>query len=292
MIDHLRHMAIFARVVAAGSFRGAAGELGLAPSRVSQMVSDLEAYLGTTLLYRTTRKIALTDAGRQFHGHVTAMLEQAEAGLNDLNARQDEPVGALRISLPGFLSSSGLTSYLARFLTQYPQVALTISYTDRRINLIEDGFDMSIRVGWLSDSTMMSRKLGEIERLLVAGLDYAASRPRPCVPGDLESWDWIRFRQRPDKTVLRHRNGDQASVIGRSRLEVDSADAMAHLAQQNMGASVLPAFLAQRGIENGHLVRLLPGWTAEPAGIYAIWPDRSRRDSLTRLLVRFLAGEV
>ena len=100
MIDHLRQMAIFARVVDEGSFRGAAKDIGLAPSRISETVSELETYLGTTLLYRTTRKITLTNEGRMFYGRVVEMLRSAETGLNELNALSLDPVGALRISMP------------------------------------------------------------------------------------------------------------------------------------------------------------------------------------------------
>jgi DNA-binding transcriptional LysR family regulator len=106
MIEHLRHMAIFACVVDEGSFRGAAKTVGLAPSRISQTVSDLEEFLGVTLLYRTTRKIALTNEGRMFYARVTEMMQSAEAGLNELNALSLEPVGALRISLPAFMSGA------------------------------------------------------------------------------------------------------------------------------------------------------------------------------------------
>ena len=104
MIDHLKHMAIFARVVDEGSFRAAAKALGVAPSRVSETVSELEDFLGVTLLYRTTRKIALSNEGRMFYARVTDMLRSAESGLNDLNALSLEPVGALRVSIPAFMS--------------------------------------------------------------------------------------------------------------------------------------------------------------------------------------------
>lgn len=289
MIEHLRHMAIFARVVDEGSFRAAAKAIGLAPSRISQTVSDLEDFLGVTLLYRTTRKIALTNEGRMFYARVTDMMHSAESGLNELNALSLEPVGALRISMPAFMSSSEISTAIAEFIRLHPLVALSVVYTDHRMELLEDGFDLNIRVGWLDDSSMMSRKLGESERALVAGAQYAASRPPPQHPSDLEDWDWIRYQQRSDVTEFNSVNGDTVKVTGNARLEVDSIDALYHFACQNIGATVLPAHLADRGVTSGALVRLLPQWRLRPLGIYAVWPDKSRRENLTVLFVRFLA---
>lgn len=289
MIDHLRHMAIFARVVDEGSFRAAARDIGISPSRVSETVSDLEDYLGITLLHRTTRKIALTSEGRMLYPRVADMVRSAEAGLDELNALSLEPAGALRISVPAFMSSSGISTAIAEFIRLHPHVALSVSYTDYPVGLLEDGYDVNIRAGWPEDSSMMSRKLGNMERVLVAGTDYAASRPVPGTPADLEDWDWIGFQHRPDTMEFTSPTGETAKVAGRSQIEVDSADALYHLTRQNIGVTVLPSYLAERGVASDELVRLLPDWGLLPLGIHALWPDKSRRENLTLLFVRFLA---
>lgn len=282
-------MAVFARVVDEGSFRGAARAIGVAPSRISQTVSDLEEYLGVTLLYRTTRKIALTNEGRIFYARVAEMLRSAEVGLNELNALSLEPVGALRVSVPAFMSSSRLSTAIARFIQLHPNVALSVCYSDHRLGLLEDGFDLNIRVGWLDDSSMMSRKLGQLERELVAGTDYALARPVPQRPADLEEWDWIRYQQRSDVIELTAPDGTAEKVTGGSQIQVDNVDALYHFATRNVGATILPSHLAERGIATGELVRLLPDWTLRPLGVFAVWPDTSRRENLTLLFVRFLA---
>lgn len=290
MHDYLKHMAIFARVVDEGSFRAAARQVGLAPSRISETVAELEDYLGVTLLYRTTRKIALTNEGRMFYARVVEMMRSAEAGLNELNALSLDAVGALRISLPAFFASGPLTTAIADFTRLHPNVAFSIVYTDQRTKLIEDGFDMTIRVGWLDDSSMMTRKLAEGQRVLICGVDYAHQRARPERPSDMEDWDWIRFRQRPDTTELTSPSGQIEEVTGNAQIEVDSIEAAFHFACENVGATVLPSFLAERGIAEGKLVRLLPDWRLSPLGIYAVWPDKSRRENLTLLFVRYLAS--
>lgn len=291
MIDHLRQMAIFARVVDEGSFRAAAKLVGLAPSRVSEIVSDLETYLGTTLLYRTTRKVALTSEGRIFYARVVEMLRSAEAGLNELNALSVDPVGALRISLPAFLTSGPLTTAVADFAKRHPNVAFSVSFTDHPMGLVENGYDLNIRVGWLDDSDLMSRKLAGGKRVLVAGTSYAANRKQPKRPADLEDWDWIRYQQRSDTTEFTSKSGEVETVTGRAQIEVDSMDAVYQFATQNMGVTILPSFLASRGISEGCLVALLPEWKLRDLGIYAVWPDKSRRESLTLLFVRFLAEQ-
>lgn len=292
MIEYLRHMAVFARVVDEGSFRAAARDLALSPSRVSETVSDLETYLGATLLYRSTRKIALTNEGRVFYARVAEMLRSAEAGLNALNALSLEPVGALRVSVPAFMSASSLTRAMGEFVRQHPLVALSINYTDRPVGLMEAGFDLNIRVGWLDDSALMSRKLGEEDRMLVAGAGYAASRPKPNHPTELEDWDWIRYAQRSDTIEFFAADGATVKVTGNSQLQVDSVQALYDFTAQDLGATVLPRHLGLRGVENGSLVELLPAWTLRPLGFFAVWPDTSRRESLTLLFVRFLARNV
>ncbi len=252
-------------------------------------MSELETYLGVTLLYRTTRRIALTNEGRMFYVRVTEMLRSAETGLNELNALSLEPVGALRVSMPAFMSSSALATAMAEFTRRHPQVALSLTFTDARTDLLEDGFDVNIRVGWLDDSSMMSRKLGESDRALVAGTGYAATRPRPTHPSDMEDWDWLRYRHRSEYTTLYGPDGGSEKVLGQARLEVDSVDALYHFTLQNLGATVLPEHLAARGEAEGKLTRLLPGWRLLPLGYFAVWPDTSRRESLTLLFVRFIS---
>ncbi len=291
MINHLKHMAIFASVVDEGSFRGAAKRFAVAPSRISQTVSDLEEFLGTTLLHRTTRKISLTSEGRVFFESVKDMLRSVEAGMNSLNAVIAKPIGDLKISMPSFMANSELAVLLADFIRQYPQVSINIVYTDRPMDLIENGFDLSIRVGWLSDSSMMSRKLGESDRVLVASTNYAKTRPQPQYPQDLETWDWVHFAQRSEVVELTSHTGEQIKLAGRSRLKVDSIDALLHFVRQDLGVTIVPRYLVEGLLKSGEFVELLPEWHMPSLGYYAVWPDTSRRENLTQFMVRFLAKQ-
>lgn len=289
MIDHLKHMAVFARVVEEGTFRAAAQALGVAPSRVSELVSALENHLDVTLLYRTTRRIALTHEGRALYARVADMLRSAEAGLNELNTLSDTPVGALRVSVPAFMSSSPLATSITDFSRAFPQVALSLVFSDQRLDLLNDGFDINIRAGWLSDSAMMARKLGASRRVLVVGRKYAAAHPAPRRPSDLEGWDWLRYTHRSDISKFTTETGEVETVSGQARLELDSVDALYHFACLDLGVTILPEHLATRGERDGTLIRLLPDWHLRPLGFYAVWPDTSRRENLTHLFVRYLS---
>jgi DNA-binding transcriptional LysR family regulator len=291
MIDKLRSIAVFATVVDQGSFRGAARNLSLAPSRVSEIVSHLEAELGVTLLYRTTRQISLTHEGRLLHEKAKDMLAAAELGLDAVNPLSNEPTGSLRISAPAFIAHTQLMETFARFVKTYPRVDMNFHFSDNRSDLIKDGFDVAIRAGWLEDSEFMTRSIGHSERFLVASQDYFAARARPKTPADLDEWDWIRFAMRPDQTKLTSRKGQVVTVTGKSTVTVNSAEALYEFAASGLGVTAIPEHLACRGFDRGELVQVLPDWRLQPLGLFAVWPKQSRRENLTTFFVRFLAGE-
>ncbi|MAJ40705.1 MULTISPECIES: LysR family transcriptional regulator [Pseudoalteromonas] len=289
MINYLRHMAIFAKVVAGGSFRIAAKELGIAPSRVSHSVSDLEQFLGVTLLHRTTRKLSLTPEGEKFYAHVENITKHAEAGLNEINSVGDEPIGSLKISLPAFLASSEISAAIAEFVQTYPKVNLSLNYTDQVINIMDEGLDLSIRVGWLEDSSLMARKIGESKRFLVASSKYASKHQPPTHPNDLKQWDWVHFSMRGSTVDFTSPNGEVVCICEKSRVNVNSALAISHFVSENLGLGILPENLVKKQLAREEFIHILPNWQLKPLGYYAVWPNNARRENLTLLLVRFLA---
>lgn len=288
MIDKLRSIAIFATVVDQGTFRAAALHLGLAPSRISQAVSDLETDLGVTLLYRSTRQMSLTHEGQVLHENAKTMLTAAESGLDAINPISKEPSGALRVAAPAFVTQTALMNSFAAFANAYPKIRLKFDFSDKQSDLIKDGFDVAIRAGWLADSEFLTRSIGAEDRSLVASPAYFASNPPPSHPRDLETWNWVRFSIRPDQTELTSSTGDVVSIKGKSHVSVSSADALYEFAVRGLGLTAVPELLARRGIDKGELVHVLPEWSLRPLGLHAVWPDQSRRENLTKLFVRFL----
>lgn len=291
MIDKLRSMAIFALVVDHGSFRAAARRLSLSPSRVSQAVSDLEEELGVTLLYRSTRRLSLSNEGRILYEQARLMLDAAASGLDTLSMLSNEPSGELRITVPAFLTQTSLMGSFAAFAKAFPKVALRMSFSDRPKNLIKEGYDLAVRAGAHEDSALLTRKIGAAGRCLVASAAYYASKPKPTHPSELESWDWVGFEMRNARAQFTSAQGEAVSVQGRTSVTVDSAVALYEFTVHGLGLTIIPEHLARLGFERGELVHVLPQWSVSPLPLFAIWPGRVGRGSLTSLFVRFLAAQ-
>ena len=291
MIEKLRSMAIFAAVVDQTSFRGAAQKLGLAPSRVSEVVSSLEAELGVTLLYRTTRQISLTHEGRLLYEKTQEMLEAAELGLDAISSVSKEPSGSLRVSAPAFVAQTHVMEAFSKFADKYPHVDLTFDFSDEATNLIKDGYDVAIKAGRLTESELLSRKIATTQRILVASPSYASTKEIPSRPEDVEAWDWVGFVMRSGPTLMTGPGGEKVSINGKTRVMVNSVEALYEFTSHGLGVTAIPEHFARRGFERGDLVHILPDWSLSQIGLYALWPNQSRRENLTTLFVRFLARE-
>ena len=291
MIDQLRQIAIFAKTVDHGSFRAAARALRLSPSVVSHHVTQLEQQLGTALLYRSTRKISLTPDGERLLSAAHTMIEAAEGGLHAVADRTQLPSGVLRITAPAVLAQSNLVSRIAEFAIAHPNVQLSLDFSDVRRELIGDGFDVAVRMGWLKDSALMSRKLLDVRRLLVAAPSYLDCRPEPASPGDLSDWDWLElapvWSRKPE-----FRDGDRKVAISRppAQVSVNDAHALHTLTRAGAGLAMIPEFLVSSDIAAGGLRHVLPDWTVSPVGVFAVWPANAPRDGLVRQFVGFVAN--
>ena len=294
MIDYLRSVAVFTRVVEEGSFSEAARSLGIAPSRVSESVSKLEYHVGVTLFNRTTRKIALTSEGRRLYAHTSGILESAERGISELRETKSVPMGTLRISVPTYLLSSRLAQAIGRFVELHPQVHITADFTDHDVDPVKDGYDMCIRSGQFDKLGAMTRKLGTFERAIFVGKKYLANRPRASHPKDLMEWDWINYRHSKRVFVLKSRSGKTAklSIRDQARLQVDNFDALNAFACMNLGVAVMPIEFAQRGLREKKLVRIFDNWHFSEGEYFAVWPDKSYRESLVAVFVDFLTKNI
>ncbi|MEX0299388.1 MAG: LysR family transcriptional regulator [Kordiimonas sp.] len=287
MINELRAMAIFAETIKQGSFKKASVTLGLSPSVVSYHVGQLEERVGNALIYRSTRKLSLTSEGKLLFEHAEAMLAAAGQGLDLVSSKRETPVGALCLTVPTSLTRGPLAAALAVFRAEYPDIQLSIIYTDQRQDLIEGGIDLAIRVGAMEDSSLMSRQLGVIERKLVCSPSYMANRVTPMKPSDLESLDWIRHSMLPTVRTL-IKGAERVQVNFTSGIAVNSVDAMAQLSKQGVGLSTPPTPFVADMLESSELIEVLPGWCVESIPVYAVWPNNVSSASNTRLLLDHL----
>lgn len=291
MLDQLRQIAIFAKTIDHGSFRAAAKALRLSPSVVSHHITQLEEQLGVALLYRSTRKLSLTRDGERLIGAARKMMDAAEAGLQAVSERAPQPSGELRVTAPAVLAQSAIVKRIAEFSKTYPGVHLTLDFTDLRREVIGNGIDVALRMGWLKDSTLKARKLYDVDRCLIAAKSYLEARADPATPKDLEDWDWLELTQ-VKLTSKFQKSGHQPITLKPSpNLSVNDAHALYHLARSGAGLAIIPEFLAHEDIAAGIIQKVLPDWNTYPVGVFAVWPPNAPKESLTALFVKFLAEE-
>jgi len=292
MLDQLRAIAVFAKAVETGSFRGAARTFGLAPSVVSHHISQLEASLGVALLYRSTRRMTLTSDGDKLFTAARTMVAAVEDGLDLLASRSRQPTGQLSITAPAVLMSGPLVEDFATFARHFPKVSLSIKFTDATLDLIRDGIDLAIRMGFLEDSSLKSKRLFDVERKLVAAAAYVAAQHPPHKPKDLVAWDWIRLKSRPPRAEFTSRAGRRQEIEFSPRVVVDSAQSMLELARHGLGLAMVPAFLVRPDLRKGRMIEVLPNWALDAPGVYAVWPPNAPRSGLTMRFVGFLENRI
>ena len=285
MIDDLRAMAIFATVAETGSFSAAGRQLRLATSGISQHVTKLEDRLGVTLFYRSTRSLSLTSDGKRLLEHALRMMAAAEDGLNSIADISQEPAGALTVTLPAFMAESTYEQAIWDFVSRHQSVAMTVKYLDRNFDLVAEGIDLALRMGELPDSTLRSRKLGSFGRKLVCAPSYLAKVGKIKTPSDLQACDFVTMDGLIDQVSLLKQDQIETIHTNKGRVQVDSFVALRSAILAGLGVQRLPASVASNDLKSNTLVELLPDWTIPELGIFAVWPDTSRRSSLTRLLI-------
>ena len=290
MIDRLRQMAIFAKTIDHGSFRGAARALRLSPSVVSHHVSELEESLGVALIYRSTRKLTLTPEGQRLLAATHKMLDAVEGELAALSVSANVPSGELRLTVPSVLSQSHFIERIAAFSKTYPRIRLSLDFSDIRRALIDDGFDIAIRMASEPKTSATSRKLFMVKRRLIASVDYLATRPAPDHPGDLAGWDWLALTPARHVPVsFRKSDGTHTTIKPEARVFANDAQALYRLARAGAGIAIVPDFLAQEDEGRGAISHVLPDWGLQAITVFAVWPSNAPRHGLIHLALDALA---
>jgi DNA-binding transcriptional LysR family regulator len=288
MRSDLNQMAIFANVVKAGSFTSAARALGMPKSTVSKRVGELEDRLGLRLLHRTTRHVKLTEAGAAYYEHCKRIVEEAEEADRSVTDQDESPRGTVRVTAPLLLGET-LAPAMERFLIENPNVSIQFWVTDRRIDLIEERIDIAIRPGALPDSTLVARRLGDIEHVICASPSYLRGRDVVKEPNDLRAHWCIGFQEgRIEALWSFERNGERRSVAVHGRYGVSSLRLVRTGALAGLGVANVPEFLVRDDIAAGGLVRLLSRWTVGRGAVHLVYPTNRNLSPGVRALVDFL----
>ncbi|MEE8271095.1 MAG: LysR family transcriptional regulator, partial [Alphaproteobacteria bacterium] len=254
-MDSVSGMIIFARVVEANSFTVAARRLGLSKSAVSKQIARLEDRLGARLLNRTTRRISPTEVGAAFYercARVAAEVEEAELAVTRLQA---EPRGVLRVNAPMSFGMAHLAPAIAAFMERYPDVRIDLTLNDRVVDLIDEGFDVAVRIGHLADSSLVARRLAPSRLVLCAAPSYVERRGAPATPDDLVNHDCMVYSivATGEQWTFVGRDGAHHTVRVAARLRVNNGDEMRDIAAAGLGLTILPTFIAADHITNGRL---------------------------------------
>ncbi|GAB4543732.1 MAG: LysR family transcriptional regulator [Haliangiales bacterium] len=289
----LNEIAVFARVVAAGSFSGAARQLGTPKSTVSRAVTRLEERLGVRLLQRSTRTLNLTDAGAGFYEQVAEAIGMIEAAESAVTEHQEEPTGTLRITAPYDFGSGVLADLLPRFTSRYTGLQVEVSLTGRLVDLISEGFDVALRAGPMRDSTLVARKLGEMESRLFASPAYLDARGTPTSPEQLKSHDCVLFRPRSGKLRWRLCGPDGAVEVDvRGAISADEYSFVRAAVRAGAGIGLLPWFLCAGDQQEGHLVRVLPDYERRGGRIHLVYPSTLHLPRKVEVFRDFLVDEL
>ncbi|MGM0559591.1 MAG: LysR family transcriptional regulator [Pseudomonadota bacterium] len=291
MFDFLPSMAVFVNVVESGSFSAAARNLNLSKSAVSKTISRLEEGLGTRLLNRTTRKLSLTEAGRSYYEGCRRMLNEAEAANQAVHRLSDAPRGTLRVNLPMSFGTLQVAPLLPLFLQRFPEIDLDAAFDDRPVDLVEEGYDMAIRIGVLSDSSLIARRLAPNRRVLCAAPSYLEEQGAPQSPEALAAHSCLLYSYQAsgDSWRLIGPDGERRIRVS-GRLRLNNGEAIRAAAVAGLGIAYLPTFIAGTDLQAGRLVPILPDWMDDGLGaVHAVYPAGRHLSPKVRVFIDFLA---
>ncbi len=292
-MDKFQEMRTFAAVVDAGSFVQAAETLGLSKPTVSRNVADLEQRLGVRLLQRTTRKLSLTDEGRTFYARCKAVLADVEGAEAEITSTAVAVRGLVRVNVPVTFGLLWLAPLWPQFLARYPEVELDVTLSDRVVDLVDEGYDLAVRIAHLPNSTLVSRKLGATRLVLCASPAYLERAGVPEHPTELPGHAVIGY------SLLA--TGNQWEFVGRQGrvavtvrpvMRTNSGDTCVAAARQGLGIVLQPSFMLADDLREGRLVELMPQYRATEFGIYAVYPTHAHLPRKLRAMIDFLAAEL
>jgi DNA-binding transcriptional LysR family regulator len=287
--DALTGIRVFCRVVELKSFAGAARQLNLSPAMVTKHVTQLEERLGTRLLNRSSRHLSLTESGAEYHAKTLPLIEELDEVETSVRDATSSPRGMLRITAPVWFANSGFTGLLARYQQKYPQVRLDLELSGRVVNLVEEGFDLALRVARYPGDHWIARPLGMVKFLFVAAPDYLRRAGTPRTLVELAAHPMLFYPLAPLRDVTVDGPHGEESVTVTSNFQ-SANESLLHLAAlQGMGYALLPDRLVSGDVASGRLVVLLPDYPERRIPLLGIYPNRKYLSSKVRSFLDFMS---
>lgn len=288
-MDRFQEMRAFVAVVDSGSFVRAADTLAVSKTAVSRLVGDLEARLGTRLLHRTTRRLSLTPEGEVFHDRCRQLLDGVAEAEAELSAHAGEAIGQLRINVPVSFGLLHLAPLWPAFMALHPKVMLDVTLSDRIVDLVDEGYDLAVRIARLQASSLVSRRLASTRLILCASPQYLSRHGAPAHPSELARHAVISYALLAMGERWEFEGPDGPVGVGVvPRMRSNSGDTCCAAAVQHQGIVLQPSFLVAPHLASGALVELLPQYRSIELGVYAVYPSRKHLTTKVRALVDFL----
>ena len=291
-MDRFQALRVFSQVVETGSFSAAAARLGLSATAASRHVAELEAHLQTRLLNRTTRRVSLTESGRAFYERAVQLLADLGEAEQEAQRAAVVPRGTIKLTTSVNFGVRHVAPAIAAFLAAHAGVRFDVSLSDRIVDLVEEGFDLGIRIGAPGSDNIVARKLGDTRLVPCASPAYLQAHGAPQVPEDLASHNCFTYEYVSPRNLWRFRDaaGAERAVRVSGNLHSNNGDLLAEVAAQGAGIVFEPAFIVGPELRAGRLVPLLQEFLAPPIPIYAVYPSRKHLSAKVRLFVDFLVA--
>jgi len=284
-------------VVETGSFTAASERLGMSKALVSKYIGEVEDSLGVRLLNRSTRRLALTEAGQRYYDSALPLLEEFEEMVDSVTGEQSSPRGLLRISVPVTFGEMSLAPLIPKFLNQYPDIGVDLQLSDKMIDMLEEGVDVVIRIGSVDDSSLIAKHIQTLPLVLCASPDYIKSHGCPEQPEDLSKENAqhqcivdSNFRIGKHWPIICP-NNITTSVEVSSRSMANSPRAVKEIALAGGGIGMIPRFIVQDALDDGRLEEILPTYRTLEFGLFAIYPHRRYLSRKVRCFIDFLVAE-
>ncbi len=291
-MGQLEDMDVFVRIAEAGNISRAADQMGIVKSALSRRLSELEGRLGTRLIARTTRQSSLTDAGRTYYHRARQILGDVEDLNTDTSDTDAILHGTLSVSVPLTFGLSHLASLVTEFAARHPALDIQLDFADRQVNLVEEGFDMAVRIADLPDSSMVARKLTTVRHVLCASRAYLDTHGTPTEPSDLKNHQALLYANAPRQSwTFTGPDGKRHSVRMASRIRANNGDFLCDAAVAGIGLAIMPTFVAWRSIEKGDLVAIMRDFAIDDIHAYAIYPETRHVARRVRAFIDFLADQ-
>ncbi len=290
-LPDLEGLAVFAKVVELRSFAAAADELAMSKATVSKAVTRLEERLGARLFNRTSRRLALTDAGQSLVERATRVLAEAEAAEEEASSQSSAPRGVVRMAVPMSLGITTLGPVLPVFLEAYPEVSVDLHLSDATVDLVGLGFDLALRVAALPDSSLVARRLRTVKRHVVASPAYWNKHGRPSHPAGLAEHRGLTYghQSTPETWRFQKATGEEAAVRPKSVIRANNGDVLVPSLVAGVGVAVLPDFIVGEPLAEGRLEEILTDWTAAPIALHLVMPPGGPRPARVEALASYLA---